>query len=193
MNYSYGGGEYDREAVKKYAVVIYLPDHLERFVAPLRERFDPDYDIVAAHITLVFPWETPVPLADLTAILLDEARDMAPLNLKLNSVGDFYPETPIIYWQVAPNEELNRLYRRLYARLELPLPFKELLPHVTVAKEISPHRVMLVKDQIASYLPRESFEAVALDLVSPVAETNWVSVRTFPLVGEPPEQPIGRS
>jgi hypothetical protein len=38
---------------------------------------------------------------------------------------------------------------------------------------------MLVKDEIAPYLPDESFEAEAVDLVSPVAGNQWVSVRSF--------------
>ncbi len=184
MNYSYSSTSDIENAHRQYAVLIYLPDPLERFVAPLRERFDPDYDMVSAHITLVFPWQTAVPLAELSAILASEVRQLSPVTLQLESVGDFYPEAPIIYWRVGPNDTLNRLYRELYARLDLPLPFKELIPHVTVAKEISPHRVMLVKDQIASYLPKESFEMTAVDLVSPVADHHWASVRTFPVTGD---------
>ena len=181
MSYNFSGDDYQSGGQRQYAVVIYLPRRLERFVAPLRERFDPDYDIVAAHITLVFPWATTVPLADLSAVVASEAQRLQPLSVRLDSVGDFYPATPIIYWRVEPNDELSNLYRRLYARLDQPLPFRELIPHVTVAKEISPHRVMMVKDQIASYLPRDSFEATAIDLISPVADGNWVSVRTFPI------------
>ena len=184
MSYTYSGREIDEDSLKQYAVVIYIPERLERFVVPLRERFDPDYDVVAAHITLVFPWESALPTSDFAGVIAEEVQRLAPLTVKLDSVGDFYPETPIIYWRVAPDDGLTRLYRQLHARLDLPLPFKDFLPHVTVAKEISPHRVMLVKDQIASYLPRESFEVSAIDLVSPVADHHWVSVRTFPIVPE---------
>ncbi len=183
MSYNYTSGELGQTTRRKYAVVIYLPQRIERYVASLRERFDPDYDIVAAHITLVFPWETATPLAELSAIIAEQARKCPPVKVELDSVGDFYPGTPIIYWAVATAEPLRCLYRHLYANLDLPLPFKDLIPHVTVAKEISPHRVMMVKDQIASYMPKETFEVRAIDLISPVADHHWVSVRTFPLVG----------
>jgi len=183
MSYNYTSGELNQATRKKYAVVIYLPQRIERYVASLRERFDPDYDIVAAHITLVFPWETAHPLTELSAVIAEEARKCPPVKIQLDSVGDFYPGTPIIYWAVAPEEPLRGLYRHLYANLDLSLPFKELIPHVTVAKEISPHRVMMIKDQIASYMPKESFEARTIDLISPVADHHWVSVRTFPLLG----------
>lgn len=181
MSYDYTRLGHDRRTHREYSVVIYLPERLERYVVPLRERFDPNYELVAAHITLVFPWETEVPLANLSSLLTEAVNQFSPFTVRLESVGDFYPESPILYWCVAPNESLSRLYGELYARLDLPLPFKELVPHVTVGKEISAHRVVLVKDQIASYLPSESFEVNALDLVSPVTDQHWVSTRTFRL------------
>lgn len=184
MGYTYSRNMIDSNNIKQYAVVIYIPERLERFVTPLRERFDPDYDLVAAHITLVFPWESSRPASDFAALISDEVAGLPPFTVKLDSVGDFYPESPIIYWRVAPSEELTRLSRGLHARLEQPLPFHRFIPHVTVGKEISPHRVMMVKDQIASYLPGEAFEVKAIDLVSPVADHHWVSVRTFPLTGD---------
>ena len=181
MSYTYSRREVDADSIRQYAVVIYVPERLERFIIPLRERFDPDYDMVAAHITLVFPWESTLPVSDFAGVIAEEVQRLGPLKVKLDSVGDFYPETPIIYWRVVPNDSLTRLHRQLHARLDQPLPFKDFIPHVTVGKEISPHRVMLVKDQIASYLPSESFEVTEIDLVSPVADQNWVSVRTFPI------------
>lgn len=164
---------------QEYAVVMFLPPTLEQIIAPLRERFDPDYNTVAAHITLVFPFETARPLDDLSAIIKAEVEQWQPGLIQLDSIGDFYPGLPIIYWRVIAAEALQQMYIRLYSRLDLTLPFKKLVPHVTVAREISHHRVVLVKDQIAAYLPEESFEVKAVDLISPVADHQWVSVRTF--------------
>jgi len=185
VNYNYSSGNIEeRRSIREFAVVIYLPPPLEQIVVPLRARFDPDYDLVAAHISLVFPWKTEKSIEEISAVLSAETIQWAPLIVQMGSVGDFYPEAPIIYWKVENPDTLNRLYRQLYARLELPLPFKELVPHVTVAKEISPHRVMLVKDHIASYVRREIFPVTAVDLISPVADHHWVSVRTFPIKTE---------
>jgi 2'-5' RNA ligase len=181
MSYKYSRREIDGDRVKEYAVVIFVPERVERFVVPLRERFDPDYDMVGAHITLAFPWESSRPASDFAGVIAEEVEQLGPLTIKLDSVGDFYPGTPIIYWRVVPNDALTRLHRRLHANLDLPLPFKNYIPHVSVGKEISPHRVVLVKDQIAAHLPSESFELSSVDLVSPVADQNWVSVRTFPV------------
>jgi 2'-5' RNA ligase len=164
-----------------FAAVIFLPRELDAFVAPLRERFDPDWNIIAAHVTLVFPFESDRDFDDIARILREETAKVGPLEIKLSSIGDYYPRFPVIYWKVEDNPELTRLHRSLYARLDIPLPVKDYCPHVTVAREISQHRVMLVKERIVANLPDERFQAKAVDLVAPVADHNWVSVRTFPL------------
>lgn len=184
MSYSFSAPGLPKPTTRQYAVVIYLPNDLESIIAPFRERFDPDWSLISAHVTVVFPFETKRPLDELSRIIRSEAATAEPVKIELSSIDDFYPTTPIIYWKVKPNESLDRLTRQIYARLDLPLPHKRFLPHVTVAREISNHRVVLVKDEIAAYLPDESFEATSVDLVSPIVDQNWVSVRTFPLGGQ---------
>lgn len=181
MNHSYSSGPYETPLIRQYAVVIYLPPHLDQIIHPLREKYDPDYNKIPAHVTLMFPSESTRPVEELAQIIRQEVIQMEPTTLKLDSVGDFYPEAPVIYWSIEDNDSLSRLYLQLHAQLDLPLPFKDFIPHVTAAREISTHRVVLVKDKLASYLPAESFKVKAVDLVSPVAGNQWVSVRTFPV------------
>lgn len=181
MAYSYSSDKLEPSSRKHYAVVIYLPAELEQIVARLRERFDPDYNLIAAHVTLVFPFETERPLTELTKVIHGATFDLDPLSIEVSSIDDFYPVSPIIFWKVKETPELHYLYKRLYAGLDLSLPHKRFLPHVTVGREISQHRLVLVKDEIAAYLPNEAFTAGTVDLVSPVAGHHWVSVRSFPL------------
>lgn len=164
-----------------FAVAIFLPPELDELIAPIRERFDPDYDICASHITIVFPFESTLPLDELAEGIREEVSGIEPFEIELDSIGDFYPHAPIIYWKASPVDQLNRLYKSLYARLDFPLPHRDFIPHVTVAREISHHRVMLVKERIVPYLPKEKFTVRAIDLISPVAHHRWVSVRTFAL------------
>ncbi len=182
MSYSFSG-DIEEEGQSRFALVIFLPDELERMIAPLRERFDPDCNLIPAHVTLVFPFVSTRSIDDLSKVIRSETDRLGPLQIELNSIADFYPDCPIIYWRVKQSDTLNRLYRLFHARIDLPLPYKEFLPHVTVAREISADRVVLVKDEIAAYLPDETFETASIDLVSPVANHHWVSVETFPLIG----------
>ncbi|MEA3296592.1 MAG: 2'-5' RNA ligase family protein [candidate division Zixibacteria bacterium] len=167
----------------QYAIVIFLPAHLDKTIASLREKYDPKYNLISPHITLVYPFESKKSLDELAAVVKMETDSRDTIRVKLNSIGDFYPRIPAIYWNIAENEKLTQLYFHLYSRLGIPVPFKQYLPHVTVAQEISYHRVMLVKEKIVNYLPDEEFLAKAIDLITPLPGGKWVSVRTFPLTG----------
>ncbi len=164
-----------------YAVMIFLPPHLDELIYPLRQKFDPLYNKVPGHITIVFPFETTVSLNDLSVIIKQELKDSRPISIELESIGDFYPVSSTIYWKINTCEPIQKLYYSLHSKLELPIPFKQFVPHVTVGREISTHRVMLVKERIVPYLPREKFVAQTLDLVVPIAYEKWVSVRSFSL------------
>ena len=179
---SFHGHNIEDRRHARYALVIYLPAELDEIIAPLRERFDPLYNAIAAHATVVFPFDSPYPLDELTSLVAEELAGETALPVKLSSIIDFYPNSPAICWKIVDSERLTALYYRLYARLELPLPFKEFVPHVTIAREISDHRVFFVKEKIVPYLPDENFTAKTVDLITPLPDNRWVSVRTFPLL-----------
>lgn len=180
----YNNDELDRAVANKYAVVILLPEPLDAEIAPLRAKYDPDSSVIRSHVTVVFPFQSSRPLADISRIVGRAAGKTARFPLELASIGDFYPTFPTIYWGVNRHPILDDLYKRLYTELDLALPHKQFVPHVTVAREISAHRVVMVKEQIVPYLPRERFEAEALDLMSPVADQQWVSVGRFQLADQ---------
>lgn len=174
-------GKITGPAKSSYAIVIFLPSHLDELIYPLRQKFDPLYNKVPGHITIVFPFETTMTLNDLSTIVKQELQSVRPLEIELESIGDFYPVSPTIYWKLKTCEPIKMLYHTLHTKLELPIPYKQYIPHVTVAREISNHRVMLVKERIVPYLPNEKFIAYSIDLVVPIAYEKWVSVRSFSL------------
>ena len=173
--------ESQNQRKRTYAVVVLLPQHLDELIYPIREKFDPDYNRVPGHVTVVFPFDSKSSFNELSALLSYQLQNVQPFEIELDSIGDFYPHSPIIYWQVKPCEVLQKLYRNLHAQLELPIPFSNYLPHVTVAKEISSHRVMLVKERIVACLPQGKFKVLSLDLIIPIVGDRWVSARTFSL------------
>lgn len=164
----------------EYAVVIFLPQRLDSIIAPFRQKYDPFYNRVDSHITITFPFESNLPLENISAMIKKVTDYHQPLSVELNSIGDFYPRSPVIYWEIQKNEQVCEIYYKLYASLDLPIPIKDYKPHVTLAREISNHRLISVKDAIASYLPSEKFEVNAIDLVTPLVNNRWVTVRSFP-------------
>ena len=182
MHQDYESGRIQGPPKNIYAVVIFLPPHLDEIIYPLRRQFDPLYSKVPGHITLVFPFESNMTMTELSGIIKHELEVIRPIEIELESIGDFYPDSPTIYWKISPCEPLKQLYQSLHTRLELPVQFENYIPHVTVAREISRHRVLLVKERIVPYLPSEKFTAESIDLVVPIANDKWVSVRSFSLV-----------
>lgn len=183
MSQSYHNQYFSDRRQNKYAIVLFLPRQLDEIIAPLREKFDPIYQLVDSHMTVVFPFESTVPPDQLASIIKVETDKQTPLEIKLNALGDFYPRYPIIYLGTDESDSLRRLYCGLSAKLGLTLPHKEYTPHVTIAREISIHRVMMVKEELVSYIPEERFVIDKIDLITTLGDHRWVSVRTFPLLG----------
>lgn len=164
-----------------YALVIFLPRDLDRFTVPLREKYDPIHRAIPSHICIVFPFQHNGPVDDLAAQIGEELEHAPAFSIELDSIGDFYPKVPVIYWKVRENQMLSTMYYKISARLQLPLPHRQYIPHVTIAREISSHRVLLVKEKIVPYLPTESFMCRKIDLITTLPGNRWVSVRTFTL------------
>lgn len=179
MQFGYRQEQMVTKGYPRYGIVIFLPEELQKLVRPIRERFDPDYSLIAPNVAIVAPFASELSLDEISQVIAKEVSGTVAPTIELSSIGDYYPHYPLIFWQVKLNPIIDRLYKNLYTSLDLALPYRQFSPHVTVAREISQHRVMLVKEKIYPYLPEESFRAITVDLVAPVAQERWVSVRTF--------------
>jgi len=184
MQQEFFPGQPAGQSKSTYAVVIFLPSQLDEYIYPLRQKFDPLYNKIPSHITLIFRFECALNLQELSGMIKQELQEFRPIEVELESIGDFYPVSPTIFWRVKPCEPLQELYHKLHLKLEVPIQFKQFVPHVTIAREISSHRVMLVKERIVPYLTSEKFTARTIDLVVPIANEKWVSVRSFSLSEE---------
>jgi len=179
MLYGYREDETGPHLLSRMAVAILLPDDLNTVVARLREKYDPDYAIVAPHISVVAPFETDKPLSEIAEMVASIIQSKQEMEIEFDSVQDYYPDCPQICWGIKPNETLTRLYIELHNALDIPVPYKGFRPHLTLAREISEHRLMIVKEQLAPYLPEEAVAVEEIDLLAPVTHNNWVSIRTF--------------
>lgn len=179
-SYYYHNPHLNERRHNTYAIVIYLPSQLDEIIYPLRERFDPDYNLVDSHITLVLPFDSEKPLDEIAVMIKSELDVFTPFEIKMGSIADFYPVTPVIYWEVLKDKVIDELYKNLNKRLGIEIRH-DYQPHVTIAREISNHRKMFVKDIIASYLSQETLYVEDIDLITPLNDRKWVSVRRFKL------------
>ena len=66
-----------------FSVVAFLPEPLDAVIAPLRQRFDPDYNVVRSRITIVAPFVANRPLVDITEIIREETGRLGNISLQL--------------------------------------------------------------------------------------------------------------
>lgn len=167
---------------REYAVVIFPPAEIVDSIREIRYRLDPDSQVVPPHILITFPFSTHLELGEMARVLREEIDAVGgALRLTLTYIADFYPTYPIIYWQLRQNDDLHELCLRLHVRFDLPLPYKGFFPHLPLAREISPNRVMFVKEDLMGLVSEVQFTAEALELISPQPDGSWAAVRTITL------------
>ena len=124
-----------QELLNIFALVIYLPDPLGRFLDDLRRELVPYYN-PHAHVSVL----PPRPLAVDWRVASDQVRSLTdtwfPFDIELTKV-DIFPVTKVVYIEIgAGGQELRRMHAAMnHAALEFHEPFVY-HPHVTLAQEI---------------------------------------------------------
>ena len=128
------------ERLNVFALVIYIPDPLGRFLDDLRRELVPHYK-PHAHVSVLPPrplnvaWQRAS--SDARAVL----EACPPFEVELAAV-DAFPATDVIYLSVGEGAaDLRRLHASMCngsLHFDEPFPY---CPHVTLAQEIPPERV----------------------------------------------------
>jgi 2'-5' RNA ligase len=121
--------------VSKRVIVIFprLPEH--HAIHEVRRRFDPLVGLIAPHLTLVFPFTSPLPPAELRSHMESSTRGVAPFEVRLRGVTAH--ESEYLFLNVKRgNDALVDLHARLYSG---PLaahlsPRHTFVPHLTVGR-----------------------------------------------------------
>jgi 2'-5' RNA ligase len=174
----------EAERPNVFALVIYVPDPLGRFLDDLRRELVPHYN-PHAHVSVLPPrtlsvgWET----ASGQARALTESR--APFDVELTSVGVF-PVTDVIYLEVgAGSQELHGLHSEMNAAaLECsePYPYH---PHITLAQDIA-HECVTEMDELArrrwaEFRGPRTFRADRAVFVQNTHDNCWIDLAEYTL------------
>src|SRR5580692_4864485 len=124
------------ERLNIFALVIYIPDPLGRFLDDLRRKLVPGCN-PHAHVSLL----PPRPLAVDWPVASNQVRDVlnrwTPFEVELASV-EIFPVTDVIYIEVGRGAaELRRIHEAMNAgslEFQDPFPYH---PHITLAQELS--------------------------------------------------------
>ena len=171
-----------------YALVIYIPDPLGRFLDDLRRELVPGC-IPRAHVTVL----PPRPLAVDAEAAADQvrrgSRGFAPFELELGRVSIFQA-TDVIFLDLARGaHELKEMYGALNnggLAYKEPFPYH---PHVTLAQGLPPGRVEALHRTAArrwaEFAHARAFRAERVTFVESTDCVRWVDLAECSLDGVP--------
>ncbi len=172
------------ERLNVFALVIYLPDPLGRFLDDLRCELVPS-DKPHAHVSVL----PPRPLAVEWQVASEQVRSLteawSPFEIELTNI-DVFPVTNVIYLQLgAGAAELEGLHTAMNARaLAFHEPFAY-HPHVTLAQELTSADVAaahaLARRRWQSYQGKRSFRAERAVFVQNTLHNIWVDLAEYGL------------
>jgi 2'-5' RNA ligase len=167
-----------------FALVIYIPDPLGRFLDDLRRDLVPGCN-PHAHVSVL----PPRPLAVDWQVAGEQVRvcaaNWAPFDIVLQRIRIF-PVTNVIYLELGEGEtEMFRIHAAINSQaLEFDEPF-EYHPHITLAQEIPPGQVAAVnrraQDLWDGYTGPRTFRAERTALVQNTLGNCWLDLAEFSL------------
>jgi len=172
------------ERLNIFALVIYLPEPLGRFLDGLRCELVPQ-DKPHAHVSVL----PPRPLAVGWTVASEQVRSLmeswSPFEIELTSI-EVFPVTNVIYLELgAGATELRQLHSAMNSRaLEFHEPFVY-HPHVTLAQELTSADVKAAHDlarrRWQSYTGKRSFRADRAVFVQNSLHNVWLDLAEFHL------------
>jgi 2'-5' RNA ligase len=137
------------------ALVVFPQANQFDVVERMRRRYDPQARLIAAHVTIVFPFDDPIPDADLRAHIVEATSGLAPFTVRFGGVttaDDYIFLTP-----TTGVDRLMALHNRLYTgplvrHRSRTLPYQ---PHVTLGRVPEPgaqaEAVDIMRNSIADF------------------------------------------
>jgi 2'-5' RNA ligase len=167
-----------------YALVIYIPDPLGRFLDDLRKELVPGCN-PHAHVSVL----PPRPIAVDWQVAGEQVRVCAanwtPFEIKLEGIRIF-PVTNVIYVELGQGaEEMFQIHAAMNSQaLEFDEPFAY-HPHITLAQEIPPAEVASVHRRAQeiweAYGGPRSFRAERATFVQNTLGNCWIDLAEFSL------------
>ncbi len=167
-----------------FALVIYIPDPLGKFLDNLRRELIPQCN-PHAHVSVL----PPRPLAVDWQIASQQVRSLTeswpPFAIELTEI-DIFPVTNVVYLQLGVGAaDLVRLHGAMdnhTLRFREPFPYH---PHVTLAQEIPSGEVAAVHEMARrrwqEYRGPRSFRAERAAFVQNTFENCWIDLAEYPL------------
>lgn len=123
-----------------------------KLVENIREKYDPLYDKVLPHITLVFPFEASIENHIIIEHIENSLKQVKITNFTLSDFSFF--ENGYVFWNVTTGRDsLIKMNKELYSDILAPFKHKtiEYNPHITIANCKDDRQLINVKSDIKNY------------------------------------------
>ena len=167
-----------------FALVIYIPDPLGRFLDDLRLQLVPDCN-PHAHVSVLPPRPLAVDWQVAGEQVRECAANWAPFDIVLERLRIF-PVTNVIYLELGRGAaEMCGIHAAMNSQaLEFDEPFAY-HPHITLAQEIPPDKVAqvnrLAQELWDGYTGPRSFRAERTAFVQSTLGNTWIDLAEFSL------------
>lgn len=170
------------ERLNVFALVIYIPDPLGRFLDSLRRELVP-HDNPHAHVSVLPPRPLAVDWRQASAQVREAARGWQPFDVELKEIGVF-PVTNVIYLELGAGEaELRCMHGATNAEtLAFAEPFVY-HPHVTLAQDIPQGEVDRLRETAArrwrEFHGQRHFRAEHAVFVQNTLSNRWLDLAGY--------------
>jgi hypothetical protein len=176
-------GQAPKQTAGVFALVIYVPDPLGRFLDDLRRDLVP-HDNPRAHVSVLPPRPLSVEWQIASSQLRTLSEMWRPFDIELTRIAVF-PVTNVIYIELGEGAgELRQMHSVASCCLAFDEPFVY-HPHVTLAQEIDCARVTEMCEraerQWRNYQGPRRFHADRAIFVQSAPENCWVDLAEYPL------------
>ena len=167
-----------------FALVIYIPEPLGRFLDDLRRELVPHYN-PHAHVSVLPPRSLAVPWNEASEQARRLTEGWAPFEIELTSI-EVFPATEVIYIEVGRGAaEMRRLHGAMNSGvLDCNEPFVY-HPHITLAQDIPHERVGeltdLARRRWAEYRGGRIFRAERAVFVQNAGDNCWLDLADYAL------------
>jgi hypothetical protein len=176
------------DRLNAFALVIYIPDPLGKFLDDLRRKLVPGCK-PHAHVSLLPPRPLAVDWTVASGQLRAVLSAWTPFEIELTAV-DVFPVTDVVYIEVGRGaRELHRMHVALNAgslQFQDPFPYH---PHITLGQQLPAEEVaatsQLARSLWAEYRGPRRFAADRAAFVQNSAGDCWIDLAEYAMGGTP--------
>ena len=174
--------------INLFALVVYIPDPLARFLDDLRKELVPGC-LPHAHVTILPPRPLCHDIGAATEQAQSVVSEFAPFEIVAGDV-EIFPETDVIHIGIKKGDrELREMYRALNRgalAFKEPFPYH---PHITLAQGLAPGAAQplyeIARKGWAAYKFSKRIRADHASFVQATTLQTWVDLADFRLAGVP--------